>query len=83
MEEPANRPLTIYEKLQRLADEGLIEWNGQKFELPDFEPVPLLDSTISVSDIIVAMRDEWLDDLLRSFTSHAAPLDEQQPDADK
>lgn len=49
------RELTLEEKLQRLVEAGLVEWNGQK---PEFvEPVALLRSDVLASDLVVEMRE--------------------------
>lgn len=47
--------LTLEEKLQRLIDAGLAEWNGQK--PVDFEPIAVNRSDILASDIVIEMRE--------------------------
>lgn len=47
--------LTLEEKLQRLIDAGLAEWNGQK--PADFEPTAVNRSDILASDIVIEMRE--------------------------
>lgn len=53
--ENAERQLMLGEKVQRLLDSGEMEWNGQE---PEFiEPIPLIRTDVSASDIIVEMRE--------------------------
>jgi len=47
--------LSIAEKMQRLVDAGLAEWNGQNPE--PHEPVALLRGDVAASDVVVEMRD--------------------------
>lgn len=48
-------PETLEEKMQRLIDAGLAEWNGEKPE--PFKPVEMNDSGILLSDIVVELRE--------------------------
>lgn len=45
---------TVQEKMQRLIDAGLVEWNGQT--PPIEEPTVRNDSGVLASDLIVEMR---------------------------
>jgi prevent-host-death family protein len=48
-------PLTLEEKMQRLIDAGLAEWNGKK---PKFrEPIVINDTGILASDLVTEMRE--------------------------
>lgn len=48
-------PETLDEKIQRLIDAGLAEWNGERPE--PFEPVPLDRDDILISDLVVELRE--------------------------
>jgi prevent-host-death family protein len=47
-------PLTLEEKMQRLIDAGLAEWNGKKPEI--VEPVVANTTSTLASDLVVEMR---------------------------
>lgn len=53
--EAVSRELTVEERMQRLIAAGLLEWNGER--LGTFEPVSLDRSDVSVSDLIMEMRE--------------------------
>jgi prevent-host-death family protein len=48
-------PQTLEEKMQRLIDAGLAEWNGERPEIT--EPTVVNKSGILVSDIVVELRE--------------------------
>jgi prevent-host-death family protein len=48
-------PKTIAQKMQRLVDAGLAEWNGEKPEITG--PIATNDSDILISDLVVEMRE--------------------------
>jgi prevent-host-death family protein len=48
-------PETLEERMQRLIDAGLAEWNGERPEI--VEPTVVNESGILISDLVVELRE--------------------------
>ena len=69
--EPAEKP-TIQERMKQLVAEGFLEWDGGK---PDFggDPIEPVVPGFSLSDLVVAARDEDLDALVDNIIGRRSP----------